>query len=171
MGNRRQDRQSLAIIDPLLSFPLIKNNHMDIEISSDPERLDIDVIHRWLSEESYWAQGVPRELVERAVANSLCFGVYLGGEQVGFARVVTDWTTHAWLADVFILSPYQGRGYGKALVAAVLAHPELQGLRRWMLATRDAHGLYAQNGFTPVPADRFMERTRPNPYGAPNPDR
>jgi GNAT superfamily N-acetyltransferase len=135
---------------------------MDIEISTDPDRLDVNMIHHWLAEESYWAQGIPRELVERAVGNSLCFGVYLGETQVGFARVVTDRTTHAWLADVFIDEAYRGRGYGKALVAAVLAHPELDGLRRFMLATRDAHGLYAQYGFTPVPPDRFMERRQPD---------
>lgn len=137
---------------------------MDIDISTDPDRLDVDMIHHWLSEESYWARGVPRDVVERAIAGSLCFGVYLDGRQVGFARVVTDRTTFAWLADVFILDGYRGRGYGKALVAAVLAYPELQGLRRWMLATRDAHGLYAQFGFTPVPAERFMEIRNPRPY-------
>jgi len=131
---------------------------MTIEISTDPDRLDLDVIHRWLSEESYWAQGRPRELMQRSFDNSICFGAYLGDRQVGFARVVTDRATFAWLADVFILDAYRGRGYGKTLVAAVLAHPELQGLRRWMLGTKDAHGLYAQNGFTPVPAGRFMER-------------
>jgi GNAT superfamily N-acetyltransferase len=131
---------------------------MDIEISTDPDRLDLDVIHRWLSEESYWAQGRPRELMQRSFDNSICFGAYLRGRQVGFARVVTDRATFAWLADVFILDAYRGRGYGKTLVAAVLAHPELQGLRRWLLATKDAHGLYAQNGFTPVPDGRFMER-------------
>ena len=131
---------------------------MNIEISTDPDRLDLDVIHRWLSEKSYWAQGRPRELMQRSFDNSICFGVYLGDRQVGFARVVTDRATFAWLADVFILDEYRGRGYGKALVAAVLAHPELQGLRRWLLATKDAHGLYAQNGFTPTPPERFMER-------------
>ncbi len=130
---------------------------MNIEISTDADRLDLDMIHRWLSEESYWAQGRPRELMQRSFDNSICFGAYLEDRQVGFARVVTDRTTFAWLADVFILDEYRGRGYGKALVAAVLAHPELQGLRRWLLATRDAHGLYAQSGFVPVPPERFME--------------
>lgn len=130
---------------------------MNIEISTDADRLDLDMIHRWLSEESYWAQGRPRELMQRSFDNSICFGAYLEDRQVGFARVVTDRTTFAWLADVFILDEYRGRGYGKALVAAVLAHPELQGLRRWLLATKDAHGLYAQSGFVPVPPERFME--------------
>lgn len=137
---------------------------MDIEISTDPGRLDVDLIHHWLSEESYWARGVPRAIVEQAITNSLCFGAYLDNRQVGFARVVTDRATFAWLADVFVLDGYRGRGCGKALVAAVLAHPELQGLRRWMLATRDAHGLYAQFGFTPAPAERFMEIRNPRPY-------
>lgn len=136
---------------------------MDIEISTDPNRLDMALIHRWLSEESYWARGRSMEVVRRAIDNSICFGGYLGGRQVAFARVVTDRATHAWLADVFVLDGYHGRGYGKALVTAALAHPELQGLRRWLLATKDAHTLYEQFGFRPVPPDRFMERRDPNP--------
>jgi GNAT superfamily N-acetyltransferase len=136
---------------------------MNIEISTDPDRLDLSLIHGWLSEQSYWARGRSLEVVRQSINNSLPFGVYLDGRQVGFARVVTDRSTHAWLADVFILDEYRGRGYGKALVAAILEHPDLQGLRRWLLATKDAHGLYAQFGFTPVPPDRFMERRGPNP--------
>lgn len=131
---------------------------MNIEISTDPDRLDLDTIHRWLSEETYWARGRSRDLMQRSFDNSICFGAYLGDRQVGFARVVTDRATFAWLADVFIAGEHRGRGYGKALVAAVLAHPELQGLRRWLLATKDAHGLYAQNGFDVVPDGRFMQR-------------
>lgn len=132
-----------------------------LEISTDASRLDVDLIHRFLSEESYWARGRTREVTQRAIDHSICFGAYVGWQQVGFARVVTDRTTFAWLADVFILDDYRGRGYGKALVTAVLAHPDLQGLRRWLLATKDAHGLYAQYGFTPVPPERFMERRAP----------
>ena len=131
---------------------------MNIEISTDPSRLDLDTIHRWLSEETYWARGRSRELMQRSFDNSICFGAYLGDRQVGFARVVTDRATFAWMADVFIAGEHRGRGYGKALVAAVLAYPELQGLRRWLLATKDAHGLYAQNGFDVVPDGRFMQR-------------
>lgn len=131
---------------------------MELEISTDPDRLDVALIHRWLSEKSYWAAGRSLETVRRSLDNSICFGAYLDGRQAGFARVVTDRATHAWLADVFVLEEYRGRGYSKALVAAALAHPELQGLRRWLLATKDAHGLYAQFGFVPVPPDRFMER-------------
>ncbi len=136
-----------------------------VEISTDPTRLDRELIYRFLSKESYWARGVPREIVERAIANSIPFGVYLGEAQIGFARVVTDRATHGWLADVFILEEYRGRGYGKALVAAILEHPELQGFRRWLLATKDAHGLYAQFGFEPLPEPgRFMQRHRPDVY-------
>jgi GNAT superfamily N-acetyltransferase len=131
---------------------------MELEISTDRDRLDVDAIHRFLSEESYWARGRSREVVERTIAHSLCFGAYLGEQLVGYARVVTDYATFAWLADVFILDEFRGRGYGKALVQAVIAHPDLQGLRRMLLATKDAHTLYAQYGFTPVPPDRFMER-------------
>ncbi len=137
---------------------------MEIEVSTDPDRLVVDLIYRWLAEESYWAQGMPRDVALRAIANSINFGVFADGRQVGFARVVTDRATFAWLADVFVDEAYRGRGCGKAVVAAVLAHPELQGLRRWMLATRDAHGLYAQYGFTPIPPDRFMEIRDPRPY-------
>lgn len=135
---------------------------MELEISTDPARLDVDAIHRFLSEESYWARGRTREVVERTIANSLCFGAFLGQRQVGYARVVSDFATFAWLADVFILDEFRGRGYGKALVQAVVAHPDLQGLRRILLATQDAHGLYAHYGFTPVPPGRFMERFTPD---------
>lgn len=140
---------------------------MEFEISTDPDRLDVELIYRWLAEDSYWAVGIPRDIALRAIENSINFGAYAGGRQVGFARVVTDRATFAWLADVFVVDEFRGRGCGKALVAAVLAHPELQGLRRWMLATRDAHSLYAQYGFTPIPPDRFMEIRDPNPYDAP----
>src|SRR5262245_58630952 len=122
-----------------------------ISIDTDPTRLDVDLIHRVLAE-SYWARGIPREPVERAIRGSLCFGAYEGDRQVGFARAVTDLATFAYLADVYVVDSHRGRGIGKALVAAVLAHPSLQGLRRWMLATRDAHALYARHGFTPLAA-------------------
>lgn len=137
----------------------------EFEISSEPARLDMAVVHGYLSEQSTWAVGMPRALLERAVANSLCFGGYLDGRQIAFARVVSDRATFANLVDVFVLPEYRGRGYSKALMAAVLAHPELQGLRRFMLATGDAHGLYAQFGFTPPlrPAS-LMERYFPDIY-------
>lgn len=131
---------------------------MEIEISTDTSRLDVGRIHRWLSEQSYWAQGRTLDAVRESIANSICFGAYHEGEQVGFARVVTDRVTHAWLADVFVDEAYRGQGCGKALVAAALTHPELEGISRWILATKDAHELYAQFGFTTVAADRYMTR-------------
>lgn len=134
------------------------------EISDDKSRLDLDVIHGYLTE-SYWSPGVPRPVVERAIQGSLCFGVYLGRDQVGFARVVTDKATFAYLADVFILEPHRGQGLAQRLMAAICAHPELQGLRRFMLATNDAHGLYARFGFSALanpPA--YMEILRPDVY-------
>ncbi|WGG51159.1 GNAT family N-acetyltransferase [Rugamonas sp. DEMB1] len=135
------------------------------EISSEPSRLDMAVVHGYLSEQSTWAVGMPRALLERAVANSLCFGGYLDGRQIAFARVVSDRATFANLVDVFVLPAYRGHGYSKALMAAVLAHPELQGLRRFMLATGDAHGLYAQFGFTaPLRPASLMERYFPDIY-------
>jgi len=132
---------------------------MNLEISTDPNRLDVDMIHHFLSEHSYWARGRPPEVTRRAIAHSICFGAYQDGRQVGFARVVTDRATFAWLADVFVVEEERGRGVGKALLAAVMEHPELQGLRRMFLATRDAHGLYAQFGFQPLDdQSRFMVR-------------
>jgi GNAT superfamily N-acetyltransferase len=122
------------------------------EISTDRARLDIDLIHRFLSEESYWAKGRDRAIVERSIANSMPFGLYLDGRQVGFARVVTDTVTFAWLADVFVLPEHRGRGLGKQLVETVLAHPELAHLKRWMLATGDAHELYRRYGFGDIGA-------------------
>ena len=135
-------------------------------ISDDPARLDLDVVHRYLSTVSYWAQGLPRGVFERSVAGSLCFGLYeKEGQQAGFARVVTDRATFAWLADVFVLPAHRGRGLSKRLMAAILAHPELQRLRRFMLATWDAHGLYRQFGFeAPARPDRLMERHQPDLY-------
>jgi GNAT superfamily N-acetyltransferase len=119
----------------------------DYTISCERARLDLEVIHEYLSGESYWAQGRSRERVERSVANSLAFGLYKGEAQVGFARVVTDYATFAWLADVFVLDSERGRGLGVWLVETVMSHPELQGMRRWLLATRDAQGLYRRFGF------------------------
>jgi GNAT superfamily N-acetyltransferase len=128
------------------------------EISTDKTRLDRDRVHRFLSTEAYWSPGVRREVVERSIENSICFGVYSdGGEQVGFARAVTDRATFAWLADVYIESEHRGNGLGKRLVATVLEHPELQGLRRWMLGTADAHELYRRFGFSELRnVQRFM---------------
>jgi GNAT superfamily N-acetyltransferase len=128
------------------------------EISTDRSRLDLPRVHRFLSTEAYWSPGVAYETVERSVAGSLPFGVYAAdGSQVGFARVVTDYATFAWLADVYIEADHRGHGLGKRLVAEVLGHPDLVGLRRWLLATADAHGLYRRFGFAPVThTERFM---------------
>jgi GNAT superfamily N-acetyltransferase len=139
-------------------------NAVGIEISTDRARMNIDAIQRFLAQ-SYWAPGIPREIVARSVANSLCFGAFDGVRQVGFARIVSDYATFAYLADVYVLEEYRGRGLSKRLMAAVRAHPELQGLRRWLLGTRDAHGLYRQFGFTALGyPDRFMESTDPDIY-------
>ena len=137
------------------------------EISTDPARLDLDYLHAFLSE-SYWSPGIPRETVARAVANSLCFGLYApDGAPAGFARVVSDHATFAYLADVFVDAAHRGRGLGVWLVETVLAHPELQGLRRWALATADAHALYARFGFAP-PSRRDLQLfiERPGVYRA-----
>jgi GNAT superfamily N-acetyltransferase len=127
-------------------------------ISTDASMLDLEVVHAYLSR-SYWAAGVPEDVVRRSIENSLCFGVYRGEEQAGFARVVTDRATFAYLADVFVLEEHRRQGIGKWLVEVILSHPELQGLRRWMLATRDAHDLYRRYAFTELARPGiFMER-------------
>ena len=126
-------------------------------IVTDRARMDVDAIHRYLSEESYWAKGIRREVVERSIAHSLCFGAFDGEAQVGFARVITDTATFAYVADVFVLPSHRGRGIAKELMHAVRTHPDLQSLRRWHLVTRDAHGLYARFGFAPLDApERHM---------------
>ena len=128
-------------------------------ITTDRERMDVEAIHAVLSR-SYWARGIPLAVVERSIRHSLCFGVFQGAAQLGFARVITDYATFAYLGDVFILDSHQGRGLGKWLIECVMAHPELQGLRRWNLATRDAHPLYARHGFQPLAnPERVMEIT------------
>jgi GNAT superfamily N-acetyltransferase len=133
-------------------------------VTTDPARLNIEFIHAYLTR-SYWSEGISREIVERGIANSLCFGVYEGGQQVGFARVITDYATFAYLADVFIIESHRGKGLSKFLVECIVNDPRLQGLRRWILATRDAHGLYAKYGFEPLAKpDRFMEIHAPDVY-------
>ena len=139
----------------------------EFTISTDTTRLDIDTIHDFLSNRAYWAKGRSRQKTEHAIHNSLCFGVYQGSQQVGFARVVTDRATFAYLADVFILEEFRGRGLGKWLVETILRHPELQNLRLWCLRTADAHELYSRYGFTPLQApQRWMERFDPQAYSA-----
>jgi GNAT superfamily N-acetyltransferase len=143
----------------------MENVDARLEISTDLARLDVGMIYRFLSEESTWAIGIGRDVVERAIDNSLCFGAYLDGRQVAFARVISDYATFANLVDVFVLPDYRGRGYSKQMMEAVMAHPSLQGLRRFTLATFDAHGLYRRFGFTaPGRPELLMERYFPNLY-------
>jgi GNAT superfamily N-acetyltransferase len=137
----------------------------EFELSTDPARLDRALIHRFLCEQSYWANGVPREVVDRAIEHSLCFGVYRDGAQSAFARAVTDRATFAYLADVFVLPEWRDDGLGQWMIGVILRHPELQGLRRFLLATKDAHGLYARFGFAPLAnPTRFLERFDPDVY-------
>lgn len=134
-------------------------------ISDDPALLDLDRAFAWISGESYWATGIPEATFRRSVENSLSAGVYdADGRMVGFARVVTDRATFAWLCDVWIDAPARGRGLGKRLMAYLDGHPELQGLRRWMLATRDAHALYRRHGYEPADPARAMHRLNPDVY-------
>jgi GNAT superfamily N-acetyltransferase len=133
-------------------------------MTDDPNAVDIDVVHGFLAT-SYWAPGIPREIVARGIANSLTFSVFLGTRQVGFARAVTDRATFAYLADVFVVDDQRGLGLGSWLVETVLAHPELQGMRRWLLITRDAHALYRKFGFTAAAEpSRIMTRHDPDVY-------
>ena len=126
---------------------IVEHRNAEFVISTDNERLDLDLVHGFLTE-CYWARGIPREVVDRSIENSLCFGVYRDGKQVGFARVISDSATYAYIGDVFVLESYRGRGLGKWLMECIMQHPELQGLRRWGLVTQDARGLYSPFGFT-----------------------
>ena len=126
-------------------------------ITTDTQKLDVDAIHAYLTR-SFWAEGIPKATVAKSVANSLCFGLFDGAAQIGLARVVTDRATYAYLCDVYVLETHRGRGLGKWLIETVMAHPDLQGLRRFQLVTRDAHGLYSRHGFAPpINPDRHME--------------
>ncbi len=169
---------------------VVEHRRGEFVISTDRERLDLDVIHKFLRN-CYWAKGIPREVVERSIEHSLCFGIYDGGGttpglvkdarpfdfaqgkhgasvQVGFARVISDFATVAYLGDVFVLESHRGRGLSKWLMECVMQHPALQNLRCWILRTRDAHGLYAQSGFTPLKTpERYMEVHQPNVYERP----
>lgn len=139
----------------------------ELRITTDPSALDVALVHRFLSEQSTWAKGISRDLVERSIAGSLCFAGFLGQGQVAFARVISDRATFANLVDVFVLPEHRGKGYAKALMRAVLAHRDLQGLRRFTLSTSDAHGLYRQFGFTELlKPHTFMERYFPDIYAS-----
>lgn len=141
----------------------IEQHRDGFALSTDKTRLDVDAIHDFLAHSSYWAQGRPREVVVRTIESSMCFGIYDGTRQAAFARVVTDCATFAWVCDVFVVEEYRGRGLGKWLMESIVTHPDLRGLRRILLATRDAHGLYSQYGFIPLDEPgRFMHRFNPN---------
>lgn len=137
----------------------------EFTISTERSRLQFGVIQKFLSEEAYWARSRTPEQTQTAIENSLCFGLYCGDRQIGFSRVVTDFATFAYLGDVFVLPEFRGRGLSKSLMETIVSHPELQGLRRWLLATRDAHGLYEKFEFGPLRfPERWMERTAPDAY-------
>lgn len=140
-------------------------NTGNLEISTDKQRLDVDAIHAFLRDETYWAQSRTLEQTQTAIENSLCFGAYIDGGLAGFGRVVSDFATFAYVGDVFVLPEFRGRGLSKLLMQAMVDHPQLQGLRRWLLATRDAHGLYEQYEFASLRhPERWMERTAPDAY-------
>lgn len=141
----------------------------DYSISTDRARLDLPLIHEYLSAESYWATGRSLEVVRKSIENSLCFGVYQGNDLAGFARVVTDYATFAWVADVFVLLEHRGQGLSTWLMEVILSHPELQGFRRWVLSTKDAQGLYERYGFQSLRRpERWMERPDPNMKESPD---
>ena len=140
-------------------------------VSTDKSKLNIDVIHSFLTT-SYWAKGIPFTIVEQCIENSLCFGAYHNEDQIGFARIVSDFSTFAYLADVFVLEDYRGKGVGKLIMNEIMAHPQLQGLRRFMLATRDAHGLYEKYGFVVTKnPERIMEIVNADLYMKSNSER
>jgi GNAT superfamily N-acetyltransferase len=137
----------------------------DFLISTDKSKLDVTAIHHYLSTASYWAKNIPLHTVQRSIEHSFCFGVYKNNEQVGFARLITDYSTYAYLADVFIAAQYRGLGLSKWLIQFIITNPEVEGLRRWALATQDAHHLYAQFGFVPPEKpERLMHRSGFNGY-------
>lgn len=161
---------------PSLTLGLLTKNTMsetwqrgEYEISTDRVRLNLDLIHHYLANETYWATGRSREVVERSIENSFPFGIYKGAEQVGFGRVVTDYATFAWIADVFVLPAHRGHGLSKWMMEVMIEHPRLQGFRRWVLATKDAHGLYERFGFIKLhKPERWMERPDPNMKESPD---
>jgi GNAT superfamily N-acetyltransferase len=143
----------------------MENLNENLRINTNKEELNIPFIHRFLSEQSNWAKNISLAIVQKAIEHSLCFGGYVGDTQIAFARVITDYATFANLVDVFVIPEHRGKGYSKAIMQAVLSHPELQNLRRFTLATSDAHGLYSQYGFTALQKPQtYMERYNPNIY-------
>jgi GNAT superfamily N-acetyltransferase len=147
---------------------------LEFKISTDKKKLDLDVIHEFLSKRSYWAVGISLERLKKSIENAMCFGVYQGKNQMGFARVITDFATTAYIGDVFILEPFRGKGLGKLLIKTIIGHPDLQNLRLWILGTKDAHGLYEKVGFRKTAdthaADRFMILFDPDAYTRQHPN-
>lgn len=153
-----------------MSSTFLEQERDGFVVSTDPARLDIEAVHDYLTR-SYWATGISRAIVERSIQGSLAFGLYHGQKQIGFARVITDQATFAYLADVYVLEDYRGRGLGAWLMDVIMGHPRLQGLRRFMLVTRDAQWLYSKVGFTTVKVpERYMEIVDPEIYLRPDPD-
>jgi len=153
--------QAIPVCDPEAA---IEHGRGEFLVSTDRRRLNLDVIYGFLTN-CYWAKGISREIVARSIEHSLCFGIYDNGSQVGFARVISDFATLAYLGDVFVLESHRGRGLSKWLMECMVYHPALQNLRRWILLTRDAHGLYSQYDFTPLKSpERYMELHRPDVY-------
>ncbi len=139
-------------------IPMLSITRGEYEISTDKDRLDVAMVHDFLSTKSYWAAGIPLDVVKRSIERSLCFGMYRGNTQVGFARVITDYATTAYVGDVFIVEGERGNGLGKWMVETIVNHPALEGLRLWFLGTRDAHGLYERYGFRKIAETGIMER-------------
>jgi len=145
-------------------FRLIEQFRDDYQLSSDPSKLELDVVFDYLTNDSYWACGRPRDVFDRSIENSLNFGIFYGDNQIGFARVVTDQATFAWICDVFVLPEHREKGLASWMIESILEHPDLQGLRSYFLATRDAHSLYARFGFKPLEdPSRFMMIRNPAP--------
>ena len=145
-------------------MPIQEHQRGEFLISTDKSRLDVDAVHAFLSR-SFWAQGIPREIVARSIEGSLCFGIYEGKKQIGFARVISDFATYAYLGDVYVLEEYRGQGLSKWLMECIMGHPDLKGLRRWCLSTRDAHGLYERFGWRSLDhPERIMEIVEPEIY-------
>ena len=148
---------------------IISEQKGEFLITTDKSKLDLKVIHNYLANESYWSQNIPFEIVKAASENSLNFGLFHKDQQIGYARVVSDFATTAYLADVFVLKEFRGQGLSKWLMKIIMNHPDLQGLRRWMLATKDAHGLYKQFGWKPIASpERWMEKHNPDVYKKPS---
>jgi len=148
-----------------LNYRILEWENDGYLVSTDKLKIELQVVHSYLSNESYWAQGIPIETIKRCIDHSLCFGIYCDNSQVGFARIISDFTTFAYLADVFVLPAHRGKGLSKWLMQIIMSYPDLQGLRRFLLTTMDAHELYRQFGFTEYPQpERIMTRNVPDIY-------